>query len=119
MVLNTYEENKGVIFRSLRGIIKIKWCLSDLVSFMDMKCKTTLGLGQIADRSFSKEFDKLYCGGFKVKVGACLGDSFSEQTQMALSHIMAPIWMAVSGIMRLSPILKWLTHVECFPHDKH
>lgn len=46
MVLNTYEENKGVIFRSLQGVIKIKWCLSDLVSFMDMKCKTTQAWGR-------------------------------------------------------------------------
>lgn len=77
------------------------------------------GLGQIFYRNFSKEFGKLYCGGFKVKVDACLGDSFSEQTQRAQSHVMAPIWMAVSGITLLSPILKWLTHVECFPHDSH
>ena len=51
--------------------------LNDLVSLMDMKCKTA----QTCGRSFigiSAEFDKLYRGGFKDKVDALLGNSFSK-----------------------------------------
>ena len=119
MVSNTYEENRGVIFRSLEGIIKIKLCPSDLVSFMDITCKTIQTCGRSFIGISAKNLIKLYCSGFKDKVDACFGNSISKQTQMVLIHGTVPNLVAVSGIMVLSVIVKWLTRVQFFPRDSH